>query len=267
MSKAVATVAGVLRSSFAALSVADKEAVAGLLFKLEAAAGVVPDDFVLHRMMEPPSYGTGVTRVDLKVNPAGKVTGGAVSTSIHLPTTLLRETHDFMFLSARAPSGTGCYFFPASLARSAGFDVIQDDVLLATDTGEPILLHVSLKPPYGTPLAAVLDWVSRIEAESTGRICALKAVAAKPTWDADGAAPPTCPLPWTSLAAASLPPNAASQQSCIIDPLGATALLSAAKLQLATPTDDHVDTSFAWDSDEVMRTAPFRASDAREGVA
>lgn len=205
--------------------------------------------------------------MDLTVNPTGKVTGGAVSTSIHLPTTLLRETHDFMFLSAPASSGTGCFFFPASLARSVGFDVIQDAVLLASGTGDPIILHVSLKPPYGTPLSAVLAWVSQIEAASAGCVCAMKA-AAEPLWDADGAAPPTSPLPWESLAAASLlPMTPASQQYCFVDPLCASASTSAAKLQLAASIDDRVDTSYAWVSDEVVNTAPFFASEAREEVA
>ena len=206
--------------------------------------------------------------MDLKVNPAGEVTGGAVSTSIHLPATLLRETHDFMFLSAHVPSGTGCFFFPASLARGVGCDVLQDDVLLASDTGDPIILHVSLKPPYGTPLKTVLAWVSRIEAASTGCVCAMKA-AAEPLWDADGAAPPTSPLPWMSLAAAAslLPMTAASHQPCTVDPLSDSASSSAAKLQVAASIDDRVGPSYAWDSDEEVHTAPFPASEAREEVA
>jgi hypothetical protein len=259
--KAVASIAGVVRSSFAILPAANMEAVADLLLKLKAAAGVVPGDFLLHRMMMPPSSGTGEKRVDLTVNPAGEVTGGAVSTSIHLPTTLLRETHDFMFLSAHAPSGTGCFFFPASLARSVGFDVIQDEVILASDAGDPIVLHVSLKPQYGTPLKTVLAWVSQIEAASTGCVCAMKAAA-------EDAAPPTSPLPWMSLAAASLlPMTSVCQQSCIVDPLCASASSSAAKLQRASSIDDCVDPSFAWVSDDVVNTAPFPASEAREEVA
>ena len=191
--KAVVTAAGVVRSSFEALPLSDKEAVAVLLSKLEAA--VIPDDFALHRMMVPPSHGTGAIRVDLTVNHTGKVTGGAVSSCILLPIALLKETHDYMFLSAKVPAGTGCFSFSVSLARSVGFRVIKDAVLLASDTGDPIILHVSLMPPDGTLLTTVRDWLSRIEAESTGRICALKA-AAEPLWDADGATPPTSPLPW-----------------------------------------------------------------------
>ena len=165
------------------------------------------------------------------------------------------------------PLVLGVTFFPASLARDIGFRVLKDAVLLASDKGDPMILHVSLMPPDGTPLDTVLDWVSEIEAASTGCICAMKA-AAEPRRDDDGAASPTSPLPWASLAAASLlPVTAARHQPCIVGPLGTSATSSATKLHLSASIDDRVDTSVAWDSDEVVHTTPVPASDAREEVA
>lgn len=103
-----------MRARYEALLTAEKEAVAELLAKLEEPGGAFSDNLMLHRMMLPPSHGTGAAgRVDLKP----RRTRGSVSASIQLPATLLEETHDYMFTSAHVAHDTGCFSFPASLAR------------------------------------------------------------------------------------------------------------------------------------------------------
>ena len=228
------------------------EAVTALLAKLLEAGEAVPDDVMLHRMMVLPSHGTGAAgRVDLKVNAAGRITGGSLSTSIQLPVSLHEEVQEFMFASAHVARDTGCFSFPVSLAREVGFTVIHDDVLLASVSGEPIVLHVSLKPPVGTPLDTVLSWMARIQAASTGRICATKA-AAEPIYD--GAVPQNSPLLWKCQACSSfLPiPEAAPIRPCtrVTDPLAlsASASESAAKLLRDAPLDVCEDPSHAWGS-------------------
>jgi hypothetical protein len=116
-----------------------------------------------------------------------------------------------MFASAQASHYTGCYSFRASLARSLGFHVLKDSVVLGSDTGEPIILHVSLTPPIGTLQSTVLDWLSRIELASAGSICAFKAAGELEHLceaDGDGSLLPAASLPWSPLAAVSLLPAA-----------------------------------------------------------
>jgi hypothetical protein len=215
---------------FAALPAAEIAEISRLLALLEATPGIIPDVFLLHRMMLQPTFGPGKTRVDMTVTAAGKVIGGGVSTSIHLPDSLSKETHDFMFASARAPRDTGCFCFRPSLARSLGFHVSIDSVLLGSDAGEHIILHVTLTPPFGTLQSTVRDWLSRIAQDSVGNICACKA-AGEPEHlceeGDDGSLPPAGSLPWSPLAAASLLPAACHT---VTGPLSDSASFSAVKL-------------------------------------
>ena len=242
--------------------------------KLAAAASFlaltvdIPDSGRLHRMLTNPTFGD-CGRVDMTVNAAGNVLKGGVSTSMHMNPGIADLAHDYMGKLVNVPSGTGCYTVSASAARLSGFKVVFDEILVATDASDAVIIHVLLVPPFFTHKDDVVAMLARVNTTSSdAMLCAYAAAAEPADDDEDDTTLPAFPLHLLSLVAtAQLPATAScvSQLGAIPGSLSASVMSSAAKLQVSDE-DDSAVINVDRDSVDELPTALYPAVEANDEV-